>query len=376
MTIPGYNQYVMADVQIMKNLLNYLVLTLMLGSCSNHLEKTTPENGNITASVYAAGIVKARNQYQVYSTVSGIINKILVTENDNVKIGSPIMLVVDLPSKLNRENSDLSARYADLLTNEDKLTDLKNNIDLAASKYSNDSLIFKRQQNLWAQGIGSKLELEQKELIAQGSKISVESAKIKYNDLRKQLELNDRQSKNNLAISRSRENDYIIKSEIDGKVYFIYPKRGEIISPQTALAVIGDRSLFYLELDIDEYDIVKVKLGQKILITMDSYKNEAFEARVTKINPLMNERTKTFLVEGEFTRQPSVLYPNLTVEANIVIQTKEKTITIPRNYLINDSFVLVNKTEKRQVKTGIMDYQRVEIIQGLSDKDVIYKPKE
>jgi HlyD family secretion protein len=360
----------------MKNRLTCLLLSVLIGSCNTKLEKTTPMTGNITASVYAAGIVKTRNQYQVYSTVSGIIDKIFVTENDRVKKGSPILLVADQPSKLNRENSDLSARFADLQTNEDKLTDLKNNIDLATSKYSNDSLISKRQENLWAQGIGSKLEMEQKELAAQGSKISLESARIKYNDLRKQLELNDRQSKNNLSISRSRENDYTIKSELDGKVYFIYPKKGEIISPQTALAVIGDASAFYLELEVDEYDIVKVKLGQDILITMDSYKNEGFEARVTKINPLMNERTKTFLVEAEFTKQPPVLYPNLTVEANIVIQTKEKAITIPRNYLINDSFVLVNKTEKKLVRTGIKDYQRVEIIQGLTDQDIIYKPKE
>ena len=167
-----------------------------------------------------------------------------------------------------------------------------------------------------------------------------------------------------------------LKVNLDGKVYFIYPKRGEIISPQTALAVIGDANAFYLELEIDEYDIVKVKVGQEMLITMDSYKNEVFEARVTKIDPLMNERTKTFLVEAEFTKKPPVLYPNLTVEANIIIQTKEKAITIPRNYLINDSFVLVNKTERKPVKTGIKDYQRIEIVEGLSDKDVIYKPKE
>ena len=335
-----------------------------------------PVMENISASVYAAGIVKSRNQYQVFSTVSGIINKIFVTENDMVKKGSPVMLLADQPSKFNRENSDLSAKYADLQTNEEKLTDLKNNIALAASKYQNDSLVFKRQQNLWAQGIGTKLELEQKELTVQGSRISWESAKIKYNDLLRQLELNARQSKNNLAISQSRENDYTIKSEMDGKVYFIYPKRGEIVNPQTPLAVIGNATDFYLELEVDEYDIVKVKLDQQIIITMDSYKNEVFEARVTKINPLMNERTKTFLVEAVFSKQPPVLYPNLTVEANIIIQTKEKALTIPRNYLINDSFVLVNKTEKRLVKTGIKDYQRIEILEGLTPADAIYKPKE
>ncbi|HEY4965099.1 MAG TPA: efflux RND transporter periplasmic adaptor subunit [Puia sp.] len=366
----------MAELTLMKNQLSSLFLLLGLVSCTAKLEKTSPQTGNITASVYAAGFVKARNQYQVYSTVSGIVDKIYVTENDRVKKGTPIMLIADQPSRLNRENSDLSAQYAALQTNEDKLTDLKNNIDLAGSKYQNDSLVAKRQENLWSQGIGSKLEMEQKDLAAQSSKIAMESAKIKYNDLLRQLKLNDRQSQNNLAISRSRENDYTIKSELAGRMYFIYPKRGEIISPQTVLAVIGDSSAFYLELEVDEYDIVKLKTGQEIIITMDSYRNEVFEARVTKIDPLMNDRTKTFRVEAEFTKRPPVLYPNLTVEANIVIQTKEKAITIPRNYLVNDSFVIVNKTEKRAVKTGIKDYQRVEIIQGLSDQDIIYKPKE
>lgn len=360
----------------MKNQLVFLVLCVLTCACNTKVEKTVPSTGKITESVYAAGFIKARNQYQVFSTVSGIVDKMYVTENDLVKKGTPLFLLADQPSKLNRENSDLSARYADLQTNEDKLTDLKNNIDLSSSKYTNDSLIAKRQANLWSQGIGSKLELEQKELAAEGSKISLQSAKIKYNDLRKQLELNDRQARNNLAISRSRENDYTVKSELDGKVFFIYPKRGEIISPQTALAVIGDATAFYLELEVDEYDIVKIKPGQEILISMDSYRNEVFDARVSKIDPMMNEHTKTFLVEAEFTKQPPVLYPNLTVEANIVIQTKEKAITIPRNYLVSDSFVIVNKTEKRAVKIGIKDYQRVEIIGGIKDQEIIYKPKE
>ncbi len=360
----------------MKSILNCLLCLLLVSSCSSKLEKTLPVTQNITASVYAAGIVKTRNQYQVFSTVSGIIGKIFVTENDRVKKGTPIMMLADPPSKLNRENSDLSAQYADLQTNEDKLTDLKNNIALAASKYSNDSLVYRRQQNLWTQGIGTQLELDQKRLTAESSLISLESARIKYNDLLKQLVLNARQAKNNLAISRSRESDYTIKSELDGKVYYIYPSQGEIVNPQTPLAIIGDSSHFYLELEVDEYDIVKIKLGQEVLITMDSYKGEAFEARVTKIDPLMNERTKTFLVEAVFTKQPPVLYPNLTAEANIIIQKKENALIIPRNYLINDSFVLVHKNEKKLVKTGIKDYQKVEILQGLTDKDAIYKPEE
>jgi HlyD family secretion protein len=353
-----------------------LVLVFLLCSCNNKLDKTMPVTENITASVYAAGIVKTRNQYQVFSTVSGIVDKIFITENDLVKKGNPLMLLSDNSSRFNRENADLAAKYADLQENKEKLTDLKNNIALAASKYSNDSLTNKRQENLWEQGIGTKLELEQKELVSQASKISLESAKIKYIDLLKQLELNAKQSINNLAISRSKEGDFTIKSEINGKVYFIFPKRGEIVSPQTVLAIIGDSSDFYMELEVDEYDIVKIREGQKALISMDSYKQEVFEAGITKINPLMNERTKTFTIEAKFLKRPPVLYPNLTVEANIIILTKDKALTIPRNYLLNDSFVLIHKTERKGVKTGIKDYQKVEILEGLTETDVIYKPKE
>ncbi len=331
---------------------------------------------NITESVYAAGVIKAKNQYQVFSTVSGIINKILVTENDLVKLGSPLMLVGDETTKINRENATLSAEYATVNTNREKLAELKNNIILAKNRYENDSLSFKRQQNLWNNNIGTKFELEQKELAYRNSKTSLESVKIRYTDQLKQLQLNAALSKNNLAISKFREKDFVIKSEAEGKVYSLFKKQGEMVNPQTPLAIIGDGIVFLLELQIDEYDIVKIKTGQKVLVSMDSYKGEVFEAVISKINPLMNERTKSFLAEAEFTKQPPVLYPNLTVEANIVIRVKEKALTIPRNYLIDDSLVMIDKGKKKSVVTGLKDYQKVEILNGLSSGDVIYKPEQ
>ena len=107
---------------------------------------------------------------------------------------------------------------------------------------------------------------------------------------------------------------------------------------------------------------------------MDSYKGQVFEAIVTKIEPLMNEQSRSFTVNAQFISKPAVLYPNLSAEANIVINTKERALTIPRNYLIGDSVVLVNKDERRRVNVGLRDYQKVEILSGLSASEVIYKP--
>jgi hypothetical protein len=89
----------------------------------------------------------------------------------------------------------------------------------------------------------------------------------------------------------------------------------------------------------------------------------------------MNDRSKTFLVEAEFVSQPNILYPNITFEASIIINTKEKAILIPRNYLLNDSMVMRPNGEKIFVKTGLKDYQKIEVLSGLKETDEISKPE-
>jgi multidrug efflux pump subunit AcrA (membrane-fusion protein) len=126
---------------------------------------------------------------------------------------------------------------------------------------------------------------------------------------------------------------------------------------------------------VDENDMVKVLLNQKIVVTMDSYKGKVFEATVDKIYPIMDERSRTFKIEAHFVKTPEKLYPNLTAEANLIIKTKKNSITIPKNYLMNGDYVLVNKDEKRKVKVGLSDYQKVEILEGLNAEETIYKPE-
>ena len=88
----------------------------------------------------------------------------------------------------------------------------------------------------------------------------------------------------------------------------------------------------------------------------------------------MNERTRTFVVEAHFINPPKKLFPNLSAEANIIIQTKKNIITIPNNYIIDGKYVLVNTDEKREVKLGLNDYQKTEVLEGLKESETIYKP--
>ncbi len=125
---------------------------------------------------------------------------------------------------------------------------------------------------------------------------------------------------------------------------------------------------------IDEVDVVRIKRGQKIYVSLEAYPNSTFEAHVTKVNPKMDTRTQTFEVEGEFDVAPESLYMGLTGEGNIVIDERENVLTIPREFLIGNNKV---ETEEGQVKVkvGAKSLSHVEILEGLKEGQVIFKPE-
>ena len=361
---------------MLMKLIGSLLIIFFFISCGEEQEKVNPVEENITESVYASGIVKSSDQYQVFSPVNGIIQRIFVTEGDSIKKGGSILQVKNEQAQLNIEGAQLGVESASINANRDKLNELRANINFLKTKVQNDSILMERQRRLWDQQIGTRIELEQRELAYRNSIAAYDAAVSRYRDLQTQINLASEQSRNNLRLSKTVAGDFTIKSNMNGKVYSLFRNEGEMVNTQTPIAVIGGDGEFMLELQVDEYDIGKIVLGQKVLITMDSYKNEVFEAEVTRILPLMNERTRSFTVEAIFTKRPDALYPNLTTEANIILQTKEKAITIPRDYLVNDSMVIMADGKKRKVVTGVMDFQKVEILSGLTTSDEIMKPVE
>lgn len=356
----------------------YLIICLplfLLLACKDEVETTSPARESITESVYASGILKSKNQYQVFATVNGLLQHQYVQEGDTVKKGALLFSILNETSTLNRENAQLAADLANLKSNQGKLEELLLSIDLAKSKMINDSLLWVRQQNLWSQSIGSKIELEKAELNYKNAHTSYETVRIRYKDEKRRLDILSKQAQKNLQISQKNEGDFTITSNINGKIYSILKEQGEMVNTQTPLAIVGDASAFVLELQVDEYDITVIRPGQEVKVTMDSYKGEVFDAKVTKVYPIMNERTKTATVEAVFVNPPASLYPNLTLEANIILQVKENTLTLLRKFIMDDRFVINQAGDTIPVKIGIQDYLKAEILEGVSEKDVLILPK-
>jgi HlyD family secretion protein len=350
----------------------YLSSMVVIG-CGPEVETITPQRTDIVESVYASGVLKSQNQYEVFSRAVGVVKAVFVHEGDSIKKGDPLFQIENRSSSITTENARLTALANDLSRNKEKLAEAALNIGFAQNKLSNDSLLFMRQRSLWRQNIGTKVELEQRELSYQYATINLKKSQVAYDDLNRQLNLISEQSRNNLKMAQNSEDDFVIKSEVDGFVYQLNAQKGELANSTTPLAVLGE-SDFILELNVDELDIVKIKEGQKVVVRLDSYKSEVFSATIRFVYPMMNDRTRSFKVKAVLDRFPQKLYPNLTFEANIIIRTKKGVLTIPTSYLLNDSCVLLENGKTQPLGIGLKDYSIVEVLSGLDSKTRIRKP--
>lgn len=351
------------------------VIIILLTACGNGNSGIQPAVGDITQSVYASGVVKAEGQYIVYPNANGVLQTVYVAVGDSIVKGQSLFELDSDKAQLSTEN----ARLAYQLSNEnsryiqDKIAEMQLAVQNAKDKLKLDESVYNRYIKVKDQGGVSEVDFEKVELAYKSSRSAYETAQSRLNQFRIQLQNEQSRSNVNLRLSEKSQSDFTVKSAFTGKLFDVLVKEGTLVSPQTPLAVIGRANSFLLELEVDENDMVQVTVGQKVLVTMDSYKNQVFEAEVRKIYPIMDDRSRTFKIEAHFLKVPPKLYPNLTAEANIIIRAKKQALIIPKEYLIDKEFVWVNGDEKRKVKIGLSDYQNVEILEGLQKGETIYR---
>ena len=351
----------------------FLALILILDSCAEKKTYFEVSEQKITEAVYASGVVKAKDQYEVYALNQGLIQAVNVQPGDLIKKGQTLFTLQDLAPKLLSENAKLLADYSTWKSKVEQLDDIKANIEVARKKLQNDSLLYERQKELWSQGIGSKVDYEQRILQLESSRANLKSLSARLRDSQKELNFLRQQSTGQWKISSQNLSDFTIKSKLSGRVYDIKATPGEMTIMGRPLALIGSADQFLLEFQVDEKDITKIKLKQRVKVRMDAYDNQIFDAEISHIHPLMDEKSRSFTLEATFINPPQNLYPYLTAEANIIIAEKEKALVVPRSYLINDSLVLAENQNEVKVRIGLKDYQMAEITSGLKKGDKILK---
>ncbi len=355
----------------------FLSIVFMISSCSQQQGKTLPEQRSLTESVYASVTIQPDSLYEVYAIVAGILDSNLVEEGALVSKDDVLFQIINSTPKLNAQNAKFSLELAQENYNGSAaiLGSIKEEIAAATLKYKNDSINYFRQKNLWEQNIGSKVAYDTQKLNYELALNSLNVLHSKYNRTQNELLTAVKQAKNSYRSSLIATKDFTVKSKIDGKVYAIYKEPGEIINALEPLASIGSAASFIIEMLVDEVDIVRLFLGQKIVINLDAYNGEIFMGTISKIYPQKDERNQTFKVEAVFVNRPKVLYPGLSGEANIIIAQKDHVLTIPKSYLIDDTKV---KTDEGliPITTGLQNMEYAEVLSGITKDTYIYKPTQ
>lgn len=354
-----------------------LIFIIQILSCAEQQERILPKKTKLTESVYSSVIVQPDSLYQAYAAVAGILDQNLVEEGDLVSKGDPLLQIINSTPRLSAENARLTLKLSrdNYEGSAAVLKGIEDEIIAAELSFKNDSVNFERQKKLWDQKIGAKVEFDSRKLAYQLSQNRLSLLKSQYARTKNELETQLQQAENNYRTSQIANKDFTITSKINGKVYALNKNPGEIVTTMEPLAAVGSSDIFVIEMLVDEEDIVKLAIGQRALITLDAYKSEVFLASVSKIYPRKDERSQTFKVEAIFDNPPEILYPGLSGEGNIIIAEKENTLTIPREYLMEDRKVLTDNGVV-DVTTGLQNLEQVEILDGISENTYLLKPEE
>ncbi|MCD8566664.1 MAG: efflux RND transporter periplasmic adaptor subunit [Alphaproteobacteria bacterium] len=126
--------------------------------------------------------------------------------------------------------------------------------------------------------------------------------------------------------------------------------------------------------EVDEEDISMVQPGQKVLISADAYPGEIFEGAVQSITPKGDPVARSYRVRIGLDPKTKLMI-GMTAETNIIAREKEGALLVPAGALRSGSLWVVRdgKAYKTTVKTGMKNAETVEVLEGVSEDDLIIK---
>lgn len=363
----------------MKYLLAIMSVSFLFVSCRDSSTKTYPEMRSVTEAVYATGYIAPYDEYKVYAQQEGIITAVYREEGDTVAKGD---ILCDLESDVQSAklaSSEQSYALATLNASPASpiLLELRQAMSNARTKMNDDSVNYARYSRLFAEKAVSSAEYERASLKFTTSKKEYEMTKQRFDQSQQRLRNEVEAVKVQKITAEKDKNNVRIISNIDGMIYELYKKRGESVRKNDAIALLGSRSHIYAQLYVDENDVGKIAVGQKVAVALDSYNGKIFDAIITKIYPILQKQNQTIRVDADFITSPPTGIVALSAEGNIIIRSNAKALTIPRDYLKGkDSVIVENNGERtmQHIRIGAQNFDYVEVLSGINSSTRIVKP--
>nr|WP_315244480.1 efflux RND transporter periplasmic adaptor subunit [uncultured Flavobacterium sp.] len=376
------------------------------GVIGNKDEGKEVEISKVTAStiietVSATGKIQPEIEVKISPEVSGEIILLNVKEGQVVKKGDLLVKInPDLyTSSYNRSVSNLSGTKAGLTQSEASFKEAKANYERNKTLYDKGVI----SKSDWDKAIAS---FEVAKATRQSSYYNVQSASASVNE-----------AKDNLGRTT-------IYAPADGTISVLNVELGErVLGTQqmagTELLRVANLNNMEVEVDVNENDIVKIKIGDEANVEVDAYLKKKFKGTVTSISnsastTLTSDQVTNFKVKVRILKESyldllegkpasySPFRPGMTATVDIITKTKTNVLAVPissvvvksdttavKDFKVEDSnedkkvtpksdkrfecvFVKVgDKAKIRIIKTGIQDDTNIEVMTGLKTGDVV-----
>jgi cobalt-zinc-cadmium efflux system membrane fusion protein len=165
---------------------------------------------------------------------------------------------------------------------------------------------------------------------------------------------------------------------IVGKVVANDAVLGALVDQSTEIMTITDPRLLWVDAEIYERDIAKVKVGQEVEVTVPAYPGETFHGAVSYIADIVNEETRTITVRAEVGNEDARLKPGMFADVSILLNDGSQALVVPSAAVLEEGrqkivFVKHDDSFKlREVETGIIQGDYRQILKGLeADEEVV-----
>lgn len=347
----------------------------ILTACSrDSAEEKRPQRKDITEYVFATGVLEADERYQLVAQSDGYLVKVYFKENDEV---SPNSLLAEIDNKANLINAasatqQLTIADFNLTDSAPSLKLTESNIEFAKKKYQQEEFHEERLRQLRETNSIAKVEYENAVLATQNALSSLNALKEQYKSLQQQAQLQKIAQKNAYDLSQTNATYNQLRAVVGGKVLKRYKQAGDFVRKGDVLAMIGNTDSIVAKVNVDENNISKVHVGQKVFMKINISESDVYEGRLTEILPVFDETSQSFVCKIIFISPPNFRIVGTQLEANIEVARRKNVLVIPRNYLDFGSLVNIKETnEKQKVETGIVSNEYVEVISGVTEKDIL-----
>jgi HlyD family secretion protein len=347
--------------------------------------KVTMEKVNrhdLTSYISASGEVKPKKNVNISAHIPGRIVKIGVEEGQKVKTGD---FLLKLESTQYEANADRDRA---------RIQSLKADLIRAEAVMKKDKRFYERQVKLFDEHLISTEQLE-------AAEAQYDISKAQYDAILFQI----KQAQASLESTLDNLRKTMYDAPIDGIITSLRVEEGEIAlvgtmnNPGTVLMTIADLSVMEVEVEVDETDVVGVKIGHPAEVRVDAFPEVTINGKVTEIGSsalqklTTSEESKDFKVVITLEDPPEKLKPGLSASADIITAEKENVLAVPISALVlrdkeeqesadrnkeqEEGVYIIEESRAKfvPVKKGIMGELLIEITSGLEEnQEVVVGP--